>query len=60
MSKHYVVFFSWQSDKKKSSNFISSSIEKAIKNVKKSLSERISLEINFDKDTRNKTDRSKI
>ncbi|WP_432411276.1 hypothetical protein [Rasiella sp. SM2506] len=55
MSKHYTVFYSWQSDKRKSSNFISSSIEKAIKIVKRKLTQDISLEINFDRDTRNRS-----
>lgn len=55
MSKHYTVFYSWQSDKRKSSNFISSSIVKAINIVKRKLSEDISLEINFDRDTRNRS-----
>ncbi|WP_026449726.1 hypothetical protein [Aequorivita capsosiphonis] len=55
MSKHYSVFYSWQSDKRKSSNFISSSIEKAIKIIKRKSSEDISLEINFDRDTRNRS-----
>jgi hypothetical protein len=53
MSKSFTIFYSWQSDKKNSSNYISNAIEKAIKLVNSKLSNDISLEINFDRDTRN-------
>lgn len=53
MKKSYTVFYSWQSDKKKNRNFISSAIEKAIKDIKKNGVNEINLEINLDRDTRN-------
>lgn len=55
MGKSITVFYSWQSDKRKSSNYISSAINKAIKIVKRKLSKEITLEINFDRDTRNRS-----
>lgn len=55
MKDNFTIFYSWQSDKKKSSNFISSSLEKAIKEVNKNKSTSINEPIKFDRDTRNES-----
>lgn len=55
MVEIFTVFYSWQSDKKKSSNYISNSVEMAINHIKKKLSNEIALEINFDRDTQNRS-----
>src|SRR5690606_8634168 len=55
MSKEITVFYSWQSDHRKSSNYINSAINKAIKAVKNKLSNEINLEINLDRDISNRS-----
>ena len=55
MKNNFSVFYSWQSDIKANRSFIQSCIEKAIKNVVKKHKTDIELEINIDRDTRNKS-----
>ncbi len=55
MKNDFTIFYSWQSDIKRNSNFIHTCIEKAIKNVINKQDKSITLEINIDRDTRNKS-----
>ena len=53
MKSNFTIFYSWQSDLK--NNSIQTCIEKAIKEVKRKFEKEINLEINVDRDTRNKS-----
>ena len=53
MRNKFTIFYSWQSDKK--NNSIQTCIEKAIKEVERKFAKEINLEINIDRDTRNKS-----
>lgn len=55
MKNNFSVFYSWQSDIRNNRNFIQSCIEKAIKDIIKKQNKDIKLEINIDRDTRNKS-----
>lgn len=57
MKENFVIFYSWQSDLagKSNRNLINSSIEKAIKDLKKNSQNDFKLEINLDRDTKNKS-----
>lgn len=54
MLKHkYTIFYSWQSDIQKNRNDINNCIEKAIKSLRNA--DDITLELNLDRDTKNRT-----
>nr|WP_308994024.1 hypothetical protein [Mariniflexile sp. KMM 9835]MDQ8213594.1 hypothetical protein [Mariniflexile sp. KMM 9835] len=57
MKDNFTIFYSWQSDLKGkfNRNLISSSIEKAIKDLKRNSQNDFKLEINLDRDTKNKS-----
>jgi len=55
MKNKFSIFYSWQSDISKNRNLILSCIEKAIKDVIKKQHKDLQLEINIDRDTRNKS-----
>ena len=57
MKKTFTIFYSWQSDLegKSNRNLINSCIEKAIKDLKKNSENDFLLEINLDRDTKNKS-----
>ncbi|KAF2082066.1 TIR domain-containing protein [Flavobacterium sharifuzzamanii] len=53
MRNNFALFYSWQSDIR--NNSIQGCIEKAIREVKKKYEKELNLEINIDRDTRNRT-----
>jgi hypothetical protein len=55
MKNNFTIFYSWQSDIPKNRNVIKGCIEKAIKEVKKEMGKNVNLEINIDRDTKDKT-----
>lgn len=55
MRNKFTIFYSWQSDIKGNRNFINKCIEKAVKEVKKKHKTEFELEINLDRDTKNKS-----
>ncbi|CAG2535059.1 hypothetical protein MAR621_00173 [Maribacter dokdonensis] len=57
MKNNFTIFYSWQSDLtgKSNRNLINNCLEKAIKELKKNSQNEFHLEINLDRDTRNKS-----
>jgi hypothetical protein len=56
MSRSITIFYSWQSDLplKQNKNFISTCLEKAVKEVSKKVKNNLNIEVNIDRDTKNK------
>lgn len=55
MKKEFTVFYSWQSDKSKNKNFISSNLDRAIRELKSKKNNEFRVEISLDRDTQDKS-----
>lgn len=55
MKKEFTVFYSWQSDKSKNKNFISSNLDRAIRELKSKKNSEFRVEISLDRDTQDKS-----
>lgn len=55
MKNNFTIFYSWQSDIKSNRNFVQQCIAKAIKELTRKHKAILNLEINLDRDTKNKT-----
>jgi len=55
MKSQFTIFYSWQSDIKENRNTINDCIKKAIKGIDTNSKKNLKLEINIDRDTKNKS-----